>query len=119
MIKNIQRLLYIEAKLILSKLIVRRDIAETYQVGQATATRDITEYRELAPHNLVYLLSPKKAWHAAPAFKPIFFSATELCGLEYLAQRYLDSVSDIVFTCSICTLNQELVTDETCTTEMA
>ena len=114
---NLHRLLFIEARLILNQPITRRDITATFLIAQATASRDIADYRQLTPKNLVYRMSPKKAWTKAIMFEPVFFRSSALSVADQ-AKKYLNAMDQIVLTCSTCN-TQGIINNENTITGIA
>lgn len=114
---NLHRLLFIEARLILDEPITRRDITASFLVGPATASRDISAYRKLAPENLVFLMSPKKSWAKSTTFEPVFFTPNAFSIAEQ-AEKYLYAMRLIVLTCSMCN-TQGIITNENTATRTA
>ena len=102
MIHNIQRLLFIEAVLIVHKRLVRRDITATFFVGPATATRDISEYRHLNKGNLILTTTPRKAWIGSETFEPVLFTDLEIISIEEQAKRYLKAFQSVIIAVSSC-----------------
>lgn len=98
---NLHRLLFIEARLILNEPVTRRDLTATFLIAQATASRDIADYRRLAPANLVYRMSPRKNWSRAIEFEPVFFTTNGFT-IDEQAEKFLYAMRLIVLTCSMC-----------------
>ena len=98
---NLYRMLFIESKLILNQAIVRRDITVNFLIAQATASRDIADYRELAPDNMTFIMSPKKAWVRSAIFEPVFFVSNAFT-IEEQAEKFLCAMRFMVLTCSMC-----------------
>ncbi|KMT66924.1 WYL domain-containing protein [Catenovulum maritimum] len=66
-----ERLAFIDFSLQYFGQVARADLIQRFKTGLAASTRDLTAYRELAPHNLE-LLHQTKNYHRTEAFKPIF-----------------------------------------------
>jgi hypothetical protein len=74
-----QRLAYIDFCLLFKGAIYRQDLITRFAVGLSAGTRDFNQYKELAPHNLVY--DPReKRYFQGEGFVPLF---------EHDAQRTL------------------------------
>lgn len=66
-----ERLSHIDFKLYFLGELRRADVVERFETGPAGATRDIAQYREIAPENLE--LDPAtKAYRPTPEFVPLF-----------------------------------------------
>ena len=66
-----ERLSHIDFKLYFLGELRRADVVERFETGPAGATRDIAQYREIAPENLE--LDPTtKAYRPTPDFIPLF-----------------------------------------------
>lgn len=100
MIKNLQRLLYIEARLILSNLIARHDVMFDLMVSGPTATRALHQYRDLAPENVIFVVAPKQAYQRSPNFKPVLFNDAFNFTVEQQASNYLHHVQCVLVTCA-------------------
>jgi predicted DNA-binding transcriptional regulator YafY len=68
-----QRLEFIEFRAFWEGGVNRSDITDRFGVSVPQASNDLTQYREMAPDNLVYDASAKR-YVAAPDFKPRFLS---------------------------------------------
>jgi predicted DNA-binding transcriptional regulator YafY len=68
-----QRLEFIEFRTFWEGGVNRSEITERFGVSVPQASNDLTQYREMAPQNLVYDSSAKR-YVAAPDFKPLFLS---------------------------------------------
>ncbi len=68
-----QRLEFIEFRAFWEGGVNRSEITERFGVSVPQASNDLSQYRELAPENLVYDSSAKR-YVAAPDFKPLFLS---------------------------------------------
>lgn len=78
-----ERLSHIDFKLYFLGELRRSDVVERFETGPAGATRDIAQYREIAPENLE--LDPTtKTYRPTPAFAPLF---------EHQPQRVLTALS--------------------------
>ncbi|NMG28336.1 WYL domain-containing protein [Aromatoleum evansii] len=78
-----ERLSHIDFKLYFLGELRRADVVERFETGPAGATRDIAQYREIAPENLE--LDPTtKVYRPTPAFTPLF---------EHSPQRVLTALS--------------------------
>ena len=78
-----ERLSHIDFKLYFLGELRRADVVERFEVGPAGATRDIAQYREIAPENLE--LDPAtKAYRPTSEFVPLF---------EHQPQRVLTALS--------------------------
>ncbi|PZX34288.1 putative DNA-binding transcriptional regulator YafY [Cupriavidus phytorum] len=78
-----ERLSHIDFKLYFLGELRRADVVERFETGPAGATRDIAQYREIAPENLE--LDPAtKAYHPTAEFTPLF---------EHQPQRVLTALS--------------------------
>jgi WYL domain len=65
-----ERLAYIDFKLCFLGELRRTDVGERFGTAPAGATRDIAQYREIAPNNLV--LDSAKVYRPTAAFVPLF-----------------------------------------------
>ena len=83
------RLAFVELRLRFVGEIRRQDLITRFDIQAAAATRDIAQYKELAPRNMEY--DPKgKVYVRAPWFRPLFdFSAGRV--LVWLSQGYGDA----------------------------
>lgn len=78
-----ERLFHIDFKLYFLGELRRVDVVERFETGPAGATRDIAQYREIAPENLE--LDPAtKSYRPTPGFAPLF---------EHQPQRVLTALS--------------------------
>jgi hypothetical protein len=78
------RYLWVEARINLGYALNRAQLNDIFNLGMATASRVIGNYRKLAPDNLHYNLSDK-CWQKAITFKPHFFiGPLEGCEEDYL-----------------------------------
>lgn len=78
-----ERLSHIDFKLYFLGELRRADVVERFETGPAGATRDIAQYREIAPENLE--LDPAtKTYRPTPEFSPLF---------EHQPQRVLTALS--------------------------
>lgn len=107
MIHNIHRLLYIEALLINNLVITRRHLTATFIIGNATASRDIADYRKLKEENMLFKLSPKKAWIRSLQFEPLFFMANNNATVEQQAEIYLSALKIMVVVTATCNQPKE------------
>lgn len=107
MIHNIHRLLYIEALLISNQVITRRNLTATFIVGNATASRDIADYRKLKEENMLFKLSPKKSWTRSLQFEPLFFMANNNATVEQQAEIYLSALKIMVVVTATCNQPKE------------
>ncbi|MCW0159649.1 WYL domain-containing protein [Burkholderia pseudomallei] len=82
------RLAFIELRLRFVGEIRRQDLVTRFGIQSAAATRDLAQYKELAPRNMEYDAS-SKAYACASWFRPVFDFPAErvLC---WLAQGYGD-----------------------------
>lgn len=97
--QNIYRLLFIEALLISDRIITRRELTTTFLIGNATASRDIADYRKLNNENMLFRLSPKKSWARTHQFEPVFFKGPgHTATLEQQAELYLNALKLMVLT---------------------
>ncbi|MCG9124885.1 WYL domain-containing protein [Laribacter hongkongensis] len=78
-----ERLSHIDFKLYFLGELRRADVVERFETGPAGATRDIAQYREIAPENLE-LDQATKAYRPTPEFTPLF---------EHQPQRVLTALS--------------------------
>ncbi len=85
-----KRLEFIEFCLFWEGKINRSDIIERFGVSVPQASKDLSQYREEAPKNIIYDPSEKR-YLASPEFKPVFFKPNSDL---YLAQ--LKSIADKV-----------------------
>lgn len=110
MIHNIHRLLFIEAMLICNRVITRRDITTTFLIGNATASRDIFNYRKLREENMMFMLSPKKCWAKTLYFEPLFFMEPgHTATLEQQAELYLNALKIMGLTVAGCNQPKEAI----------
>ncbi len=78
-----ERLTFIDFRLYFLGDLSRTDLVQRFGIKEAAATRDITQYRELAPQNLNY--DPRaKQYRVTPTFQPLF---------EYSPQRVLAALT--------------------------
>ena len=66
-----ERLFHIDFKLRFLGAVNRNDLVNRFGIKAAAATRDISQYKELAPKNLIYD-TKAKAYICADQFKPLF-----------------------------------------------
>ena len=66
-----ERLAFIDFNLQYFGQVARADLIQRFKTGLAACTRDLSTYRELAPHNL-QLLHQTKNYHRTESFQPIF-----------------------------------------------
>ena len=78
-----ERLFHIDFKLYFLGELRRADVVERFETAPAGATRDIAQYREIAPENLE-LDSTTKTYRPTPEFVPLF---------EHQPQRVLTALS--------------------------
>ncbi len=78
-----ERLSHIDFKLYFLGELRRADVVERFETGPAGATRDIAQYREIAPENLD-LDQATKTYRPTPEFSPLF---------EHSPQRVLTALS--------------------------
>lgn len=78
-----ERLSYIDFRLYFLGSIGRNDLLKRFGMKEAAATRDIAQYKELAPKNLIYD-TKAKIYTVASTFSPLF---------EYQADRVLSALS--------------------------
>lgn len=69
--KQRERLAYIDFRLYFLGELRRQDLLDRFEIGLAGATRDITEYRRIAPHNLDFD-GTAKLYRPTKVFKPLF-----------------------------------------------
>ncbi len=100
---NIHRLLYIEALLITNQIITRRHLTTTFLIGNATASRDIADYRKLIEGNMLFQLSPKKSWSKTIDFEPLFFMADSNSTIEQpkVQEKHGRITSKYLQTCTV------------------
>lgn len=79
-----ERLSYIDFKLFFLGELRRADVSDRFGTGPAAATRDIAQYKEIAPENLV-LDNSDKVYRPTPDFSPLF---------EHAPQRVLTALSE-------------------------
>ena len=66
-----ERLFYIDFKLRFLGLINRTDLVSRFGIKAAAATRDLAQYKEIAPNNLIYDTKAKR-YIQSDDFKPVF-----------------------------------------------
>lgn len=109
MTHNLHRLLFIEALLISNQIITRRHLTTTFLIGNATASRDIADYRQLNKENMVFRLSPKKSWGKTLTFTPLFFMDNNCSTIEQQAEAYLNALKLMVVAVATCNKPKERV----------
>jgi hypothetical protein len=80
-----KRMEFIEFRLLWDGGINRADIVQQFGISPPQASNDLTQYKEVAPKNIIYDLSEKK-YHAAENFNPLFLDADPD---QYLSQLKL------------------------------
>lgn len=111
--QNIYRLLFIEALLISNRIITRRELTTTFLIGNATASRDIADYRKLNNDNMLFRLSPKKSWAKTHQFEPVFFKGPgHTATLEQQAELYLNALSLMVLTVAGCNQPKDVIEEK-------
>jgi hypothetical protein len=80
------RLAYIDFRLYFLGELRRVDLIERFGMGPAGATRDIAQYKTLAPSNLS-LVGAEKVYVSSPQFEPVFSHSAERT-LSVLAQGF-------------------------------
>ena len=106
---NIYRLLYIEALLVSNQVITRRHLTTTFLIGNATASRDIADYRKLNEENMLFRLSPKKSWCKTIGFKPLFFKSNDYSTIEEQAERYITALQHMVVAVATCNPLKDII----------
>lgn len=91
-----QRLRFIESRLFWTGTINRSDLVEHFQIHQAIASEDLTEYQRLAPGNAVYDRS-SKLYRAGQRFKPVFSNPSLSALRGHVLLRDGMAVEDSVF----------------------
>lgn len=87
-----ERLSHIDFKLFFLGELRRADVIERFETGPAGATRDIAQYREIAPENLE--LDPTtKAYRPTVEFKPLFDHQPQRV-LTALSQGFGEGIGD-------------------------
>jgi len=87
-----ERLSHIDFKLYFLGELRRADVVERFETGPAGATRDIAQYREIAPENLD--LDPTtKAYRPTPDFTPLFDHSPQRV-LTALSQGFGEGIGD-------------------------
>ena len=81
---QLERLSYIDFKLYFLGELRRADVSDRFGTGPAAATRDIAQYREIAPENLV-LDNSDKVYRPTADFSPLF---------EHVPQRVMTALSE-------------------------
>lgn len=87
-----ERLAYIDFSLQYFGQVARADLIQRFKTGLAACTRDLTAYRELAPHNLE-LIHQTKSYHRTDDFIPIFTHDPEAI-LTGLSRGFGDGLSN-------------------------
>lgn len=87
-----ERLAFIDFSLQYFGQVSRTDLIQRFKTGLAACTRDLSTYRELAPHNLI-LSHQTKNYHRTDNFKPIFEHDTEAI-LTGLCRGFGDGLSN-------------------------
>lgn len=87
-----ERLSHIDFKLYFLGELRRADVVERFETGPAGATRDIAQYREIAPENLD-LDQATKTYRPTPAFSPLFEHAPQRV-LTALSQGFGEGIGD-------------------------
>lgn len=87
-----ERLSFIDFKLYFLGELRRADLVERFETGPAGATRDIAQYRELAPKNLE-LDSITKVYRPTPSFTPLFDHSPQRV-LTALSQGFGEGIGD-------------------------
>ena len=89
-----ERLAFIEFNLQFMGKLARADLVNHFQIGLASCSRDLTLYRELAPHNMV-LKHETKQYFRTEKFKPIFEHHPETI-LSSLCRGFGDGLSQSI-----------------------
>jgi hypothetical protein len=87
-----ERLSHIDFKLFFLGELRRADVVERFETGPAVATRDIAQYREIAPENLE-LDATTKAYRPTAEFTPLFDHQPRQV-LTALSQGFGEGISD-------------------------
>ncbi|WP_018988638.1 WYL domain-containing protein [Aromatoleum toluclasticum] len=87
-----ERLSHIDFRLYFLGELRRADVVERFGTGPAGATRDIAQYREIAPDNL-YLDNATKVYRLSPKFTPLFDHAP-LQVLMALSRGFGEGIGD-------------------------
>lgn len=85
-----ERLAHLDLRLYFTGELRRSDIENRFGVKPAAASRDISLYKEMAPHNLHYDLV-QKVYVATPEFKPVFEMRPDRV-LSWLAHGFGDGL---------------------------
>jgi hypothetical protein len=93
-----QRLSFIDFCLLFKGSINRKELTEKFEMGMANATRDLTLYKELAPHNLDFH-AQDRTYHQSKSFKPLFSynSKKTLAKLSHQISDGFDGVMEVAF----------------------
>lgn len=87
-----ERLSHIDFKLYFLGELRRADVTERFGTGPAGATRDIAQYREIAPDNL-FLDNVTKIYRPSPIFRPLFHHAPQQV-LMALSRGFGEGIGD-------------------------
>jgi hypothetical protein len=85
-----ERLYYIEVKAFFCGDLTRSDIERRFGVGSAASARDLSSYRQLAPHNLVYDAASRN-YKPSPRFVAVFKHSADRV-LAWFRDGYGDSL---------------------------
>jgi hypothetical protein len=89
---QLDRMSYIDFRLCFLGELRRSDVIARFGIAPAGATRDIAQYRELAPHNLY--LDNAKVYRPSEAFTPLFDHSPQRV-LTALSQGFGEGVGDL------------------------
>jgi hypothetical protein len=89
---QLERMSYIDFRLYFLGELRRADVMARFDIAPAGATRDIAQYRELAPQNL--FLDGAKVYRPSEAFTPLFEHSPQRV-LTALSQGFGEGVSDL------------------------
>jgi hypothetical protein len=78
-----ERLAHIDFRLYFLGSVGRNDLVKRFGIKEAAATRDLAQYRELAPHNIEYD-TKAKSYKVSDVFRPLF---------RYKPERVLSALS--------------------------
>lgn len=80
-----ERLRYVDLRLRFLGSVRRQDVVSRFGLGTAAATRDMAEYKDLAPENMVYQATDK-SYRRGEHFGPLFTWVTPEEVLDFLSQ---------------------------------
>lgn len=86
-----ERLSFIDLRVFFCGELRRADLEERFGIAPAAATRDLAEYRRLAPGNLLYD-SSQKSYTLGSGFKPLF-GLSQSRALTWLREGFGDGVA--------------------------